>query len=133
MSCANCTRLGRPCVTSSVDRLDKVADDLASKIAKDEAIVSEKMEEMLRVMEQLQDARNRIARNKVVQKQNNRRLDEQLRHLVDNMPSADENAGFSQAVMLGQSLEGVGLADPFEWDFEPGFVGGTVAGGPDNS
>ncbi|KAL8964558.1 MAG: hypothetical protein Q9183_004372 [Haloplaca sp. 2 TL-2023] len=119
MSCANCTRMGKPCVTSSVDRLDKVAEDLANKISVDEKDASKMTDELLSLLEKIQRVKARIARNKAVQAQNNQRLEEQVRHMVENLPVEEENAGFSEAIRLGRSLEAVGAEDPFRWDFVP--------------
>jgi hypothetical protein len=119
MACAECTRRGRPCVTSSIARLDKVADDLAAKIAADEKSVSDTMDRIGELLSKVQEARARVARNKVVQEQNNRRLDEQVRHMVDSSVAEDENAGFSEAISLGNALEGMGSSDPFEWSWDP--------------
>ncbi|KAK5162600.1 uncharacterized protein LTR77_011283 [Saxophila tyrrhenica] len=118
MSCAQCTRMGKPCVTSSVARLDAVADDLASKISADEENASKMTDELLSLLDKIQRVKARIARNKVVQEQNNRRLDEQVRHMVENAPE-EENDGFSEAIRLGTQLEAVGAPDPFAWDFVP--------------
>ncbi|KAK3621424.1 hypothetical protein LTR56_022818 [Elasticomyces elasticus] len=114
MSCAECTRRGRPCVTSSIDRLDKVVDDLSEKIAKDEGGVEEAVANILALSSKIESLRQRIARNKVVRNQNNRRLDEQLRHAVENSSTnAELNASLSEAVSLGNQLERIGVPDPF--------------------
>ncbi|KAI4209400.1 MAG: hypothetical protein L6R36_009537 [Xanthoria steineri] len=118
--------MGRPCVTSSVARLDAVAEDLATKIAADEANASKMTDDLLSLLDKIQRVKARIARNKAVQEQNNRRLDEQVRHMVDNMPE-EENAGYSEAVGISRELEEIGAPDPFDWDFVPG-PSATTAG-----
>ena len=115
MACTECTRQGKPCVTSSLDRLDKVSDDLASKIANDERAVEGMMDEIGILLRCVDKARRRISRNKAVQSQNNDRVEEQVRHLVENLPPEEDNAGFSEAVFLGRDIEAAGLSDPFDW------------------
>ena len=61
MSCAECTRLGRPCVTSSIDRLDQVTDDLSSKIEADETKVAGLLDQMARMLRQVEEIRSRIS------------------------------------------------------------------------
>lgn len=119
MSCALCTRRGKPCVTSSLARLDKVADDLAAKIESDEKDASEMTDELLALLDKIQRVKARIARNKAIQEQNNRRVEEQVRHMVENVPVEEENRGFSEAISLGRGVEMAGLEDPFSWDFVP--------------
>ena len=50
MSYATCTRQGKPYITSSVARLDKVAEDLANKIATDEADASKITDKLLSLL-----------------------------------------------------------------------------------
>ncbi|KAM0724100.1 hypothetical protein Q7P37_000280 [Cladosporium fusiforme] len=119
MSCAECTCLGRPCVTSSIDRLDKVVDDLSAKIKTDEAGVEEAMNKIVAFSSQIESFRQRIARNKVVREQSSKRLDEQLRHAADTSSLTGLNEGFSDAATLGSQLRQAGLEDPFDWSFEP--------------
>lgn len=114
MSCAECTRLGRPCVTSSIDRLDKVVDDLSAKIKTDEAGVEEALNKIVTLSSQIESLRQRIARNKVVSDQNSKRLDEQLRHVADTSSLNGLNEGFSDAATLGSQLRQAGLEDPFD-------------------
>lgn len=118
MACAECTRQGRPCVTSSLDRLDRVADELAHKITADEKAVDTMMDEIGVLLRRVDEIRRRISRNKVVQTQNNRRTEEQVRHLVETLSPEEENAGFSEAVILGTGLEAVDASDPFDWSWE---------------
>ena len=66
MACSECTRLGRACVTSSVDRLDKVVDNLSNKILKDKQGVDKAVNKLLELSAQIKALRQRIARNKVV-------------------------------------------------------------------
>jgi prefoldin subunit 5 len=68
MACSECSRLGRPCVTSSIARLDKVVDDLSSRIEQDE-------EEVQKLLDYVEEVRRRIARNKRVREQNSKKLD----------------------------------------------------------
>lgn len=129
MSCAECTRRGRPCVTSSVDRLDRVVEELSSKIKQDESGIEEAMNRVLALASEIEKLRQRIARNKVIREQNNKRLDEQLRHLVENGSSAELNSDLSQAVTLGRDITNIGLEDPFDWSFDvPSAVDSTVSG-----
>lgn len=112
MSCAECTRLGRPCVTSSIDCLDKVIDDLSSKISADEAKVQE-------LLDQVESVRRRIARNKVIRSQNNERLDNQVRHAVEANSSSEEvNAGLSEVIEISRSLDSIDTEDPFDWRWD---------------
>lgn len=122
MSCELCTRQGKPCVTSSLERLDKVADDLAARIEADEKDASKMTDELLSLLEKIQRVKARISRNKAVQEQNNRRVEEQVRHLVENMPVEEENHSLSEAVSLGRGAEALGLEDPINWDFVPSWV-----------
>ena len=46
MTCSECTRMGRPCVTSSVNRLDAAVDKLSEKIRSDEERLAASMDEM---------------------------------------------------------------------------------------
>jgi regulator of replication initiation timing len=119
MSCSECTRLGRPCVTSSIDRLDKVVDDLSAKIKTDEGGVEEALNKIVALSSEIESLRQRIARNKVVREQNNKRLDAQLRHVADTSSLTGLNEGFSSAATLGQQVRQAGLEDPFDWSFEP--------------
>jgi regulator of replication initiation timing len=119
MSCSECTRLGRPCVTSSIDRLDKVVDDLSAKIKNDESGVEEALNKIVSLSSEIESLRQRIARNKVVREQNSKRLDSQLRHVADTSSFSGLNEGFSSAATLGAQVRQAGLEDPFEWSFEP--------------
>jgi len=119
MSCSECTRLGRPCVTSSIDRLDKVVDDLSAKIKNDESGVEEALNKIVSLSSEIESLRQRIARNKVVREQNSKRLDAQLRHVADTSSFTGLNEGFSSAATLGAQVRQAGLEDPFEWSFEP--------------
>jgi regulator of replication initiation timing len=118
MSCSECTRLGRPCVTSSIDRLDKVVDDLSTKIKNDESGVEEALNKIVALSSEIESLRQRIARNKVVRKQNSKRLDEQIRHVADTSSLTSLNEGFSSATILGAQIRQEGLEDPFDWSFE---------------
>ena len=69
------------------------------------------------ILRRVNELRRRIARNKTVRDQSNRRLDEQLRYVATD-PS-DENRTFSEAVRLGNALSSIGSPDPFDWSFEP--------------
>lgn len=128
MSCAECTRLGRPCVTSSIDRLDKVVDDLSAKIKNDESGVEEALNKIVALSSDIESLRQRIARNKVVREQNSKRLDAQLRHVADTASVTGLNDGFSSAAILGHQVEQAGLENPFDWSFEPAPSGPTIEG-----
>ena len=122
MSCSECSRLGRPCVTSSIARLDKVVDDLSSKIQQDE-------EEVQKLLDQVEEVRRRITRNKRVRDENSAKLDNQLahssendpggvddRHVVDNLPSGSPSHPLlTDAAVLDIQLGDLGVASPFSW------------------
>ena len=88
-------------MTSSIDRLDKVVDDLSAKIKNDESGVEEALNKIVSLSSEIESLRQRIARNKVVREQNSKRLDSQLRHVVDTSSFLGLNEEFSSAATLG--------------------------------
>ena len=70
--------MGRPCVTSSIDRLDAVADDLASKIQSDEKEAESLMSDVESLLRRVAEVRKRIASNRKAQEENNLRVDEEV-------------------------------------------------------
>lgn len=104
MSCAECTRLGRPCVTTSISRLDRAVDQLSDDIARDE-------QEVQSLLDKIEKIRQRVARNKVVRESNNKRLEEQVRHAAESLPEESEAVGVSVAA------DSQGFSDPFTWEF----------------
>ena len=61
MSCSECTRIGRPCVTSSIDRLDKVVDDLSAKVKNDKSGVEEALNKIVSLSSEIESLWQRIA------------------------------------------------------------------------
>jgi regulator of replication initiation timing len=106
-------------VTSSIDRLDKVLDDLSAKIENDETGVEEALNKIVSLSLEIESLRQRIARNKVIREQNSKRLDSQLRHVADTSSFTGLNEGFSSAATLGSQVRQAGLEAPFDWSFEP--------------
>lgn len=95
-------------------------------------------DELLSLLEKIQRVKARIARNKTVQAQNNRRLEEQVQHLVENMPAEEEHRSYSEAISIGHGVESFGLEDPINWDFVPSLdpsegVPEVSTGGPSSS
>lgn len=118
MGCANCERLGRPCVTSSIDRLDKTIDDLADKVQKDK-------QELSLALDKIQEIRARIARNEKVMKQENRRLDQQIAHAVENLgPTTIED--FSEVISAESGVLAAGFPSPFDWNFASSSAAGDT-------
>ena len=116
MACKECTRRGQPCVTTSLARLDKVADELIVKIKADEAEV----EELLTKVEAL---RQRIRRNRVVQQQNNRRVDEQVQHWLADRDGL-ENLGLEEG-----DFDVAGVESPLMWSFPASSAPGVPVSG----
>lgn len=116
MSCETCTRLGRACVTSSLDKLDRVVEELSSKISVDEQKLELKLSEVELLLSQVAEIRRRIARNKVVRQSSNLRVEEQVRHAIDNLPAEGSNELLLEDISETQfGLENVGVASPFEF------------------
>ena len=115
MSCAECTRRGRPCVTSSLDRLDAVADNLAAKIQTDEKEAEILMGEVESLLSRVAAIRKRIASSRKAQSENNRRVEEEVQHLVENLPPEQEEPLLLEAASLSVDLSGLGSPDPFSW------------------
>ena len=67
--CAECERRSRPYVVSSWEALDRASNNLSSKISEDE----KKVEQLL---DELDEVRRRLVRNRKVQEQNNTRSQE---------------------------------------------------------
>ena len=76
MAYAECIRQGKPYVTSSLDCLNKVSDNLASKIANNERAVEGMIDKIGILLCCIDEAQQRISWNKVVQSQNNNRVEE---------------------------------------------------------
>jgi regulator of replication initiation timing len=91
-------------VTSSIDRLNKVVDDLSTKIKNDESGVEEVINKIVSLSLEIESLRQRIARNKVVREQNSKRLDLQLRYVTDTSSFSGLNEGFSSAATLGAQV-----------------------------
>jgi seryl-tRNA synthetase len=104
--------MGRPCVTSSLDRLDAVADVLAAKIQTDEKEAESLMGEVESLLRRVSEVRKRIALNKKSQEDNNRRVEEEVQHLVENLPPDQEDSVLLEAASLSVDL---GPLDPFSW------------------
>ena len=64
MSCDKCTRIGRPCVTSSIDRLDAIAEDLALKIQLDKKEAESLMGDVESLLRRVAEVRKRLASNR---------------------------------------------------------------------
>ena len=120
MACSECSRLGRPYVTSFIARLDKVVDDLLSKIERDE-------EEVQKLLDQVEEVRRRIVRNKRVREQNSEKLDNQLtyasandldvaetRHLNNELlAESSSHPSLTDAAILDIRLEDFSMTSPF--------------------
>ena len=78
MSCDKCTRIGRPYVTSSINRLDAVADDLALKIQFNKKEAESLMSDVKSLLQRVVEVRKRIASNRKAQEENNLRVDEEV-------------------------------------------------------
>ncbi len=107
MSCSECTRKGRPCVTTSLEKLDRVSDDLSSKIEVDKA-------EVERLLNRLEEIRQRIRRNERIQEQNSRAIEKQVAHLVENMDDfVSDNPELSDLPGMTVDLASLGVESPF--------------------
>ena len=115
MSCDKCTRMGRPCVTSSIDRLDAVAEDLALKIQSDEKEAESLMGDVESLLWRVAEVRKRLASNRKAQEENNQRVNKEVWHLVENLPPEDEGPALLGAAELSVDLDHAGIEDPFSW------------------
>jgi SMC interacting uncharacterized protein involved in chromosome segregation len=106
-------------MTSSIDRLDKVLDDLSSKIENDECGVDEAFNKIVALSSEIGSLRQRITRNKVVREQNSKRLDAQIRHVADTSSLTGLNEDLSSAMTLSSQVRQTGLEGPFDLSFEP--------------
>ena len=64
MSCDKCTRMGRPCVTSSIDRLDAITEDLALKIQLDKKEAESLIGDVESLLRRVAEVRKRLASNR---------------------------------------------------------------------
>jgi len=67
--CVECTRRGRPCVSTSWVALDRASDGLVDKISSDEKRVEQ-------LLDELDEVRRRLLRNRKVREVNNQRAKE---------------------------------------------------------
>jgi len=114
--CAECERRGRPCVSSSWVALDRAGDNLSSKIAEDEGRVE-------RLLDELDEVRRRLVRNRKVQEQNNKKASDKWECLVRETAESGEPAQFEDfaATDFGFQLEGV--PSPFQFGGFANFSG----------
>ena len=64
MSCDKYTRMGRPYITSSIDRLDAIAEDLALKIQLDEEEAESLIGDVESLLRRVAEVRKRLASNR---------------------------------------------------------------------
>jgi SMC interacting uncharacterized protein involved in chromosome segregation len=102
-------------VTSSLDRLDAVADNLTARIQSDEKEAESIMNEVESLLRRLAEVRKRIVSDRKAQEENNRRVDEEVWHLVENLPPEGENSALLEAAVLSVDLGNAGAEDPFIW------------------
>jgi len=119
--CALCERRGRPCVSSSWETLDRTSDALVSKIAEDEKRVE-------RLLDELDEVRRRLVRNRKVQEQSNQKEQEKWDCVLREMADTNPPAQFEHLAATDYGLQLEGVLPPFDFS---AFVssGGTPAVG----
>jgi hypothetical protein len=71
------------------------------------------------MLRQVEEIRSRISQNKEVRLENNKRVEEEVRHLVENLPPESVNhPELSDAAVLDIGLESAGVQSPFTWSSE---------------
>ena len=67
------------------------------------------------LLRRVAEVRKRLASNRKAQEENNQRVDEEVWHLVENLPPEDEGPALLGAAELSVDLDHAGIEDPFSW------------------
>lgn len=116
--CAECELRGRPCVVSSWEALDRASDNLSSKISEDE----KKVEQLL---DELDEVRRRLVRNRKVQEQNNTRSQEKWDCLLRGLETSEQPAQFQDLAAVDFGFQLQNEPSPFTFDFQNGSASGV--------
>ena len=115
MSCAACTRLGKPCVTSSLAKLDRVVEELTEKIESDEQEIETLKSSAEDIFRKIEALRQRIRRNREVRERNNSKVEEEVAHLAANTPFDPNDPELFDFPEMASGLHSLGVRSPFQF------------------
>lgn len=104
-------------MSSSIESLDRAEDNLVEKIHAGEEEIKKKEAALFSVLEDLQEARRRLQRDRKLLDVNNERLKKKLECVLRDTPVVgSEGIGVENAVLDESVLRSLELASPFQWD-----------------
>jgi hypothetical protein len=113
--CATCERRARPCVSSSWAALDRASDHLSSKISEDEKRVE-------RLLDELDEVRRRLVRNRKVQEQNNTKSQEKWDCMLRELESSEAPTQFEDLASVDFGFQMAGVQSPFSFSLPSDLV-----------
>jgi hypothetical protein len=123
LKCAECVRVGRPCVNLSWSSLDKTREEYAKKVEADEALLAQVLARLMRnkkILKQAEERAKRKAQCLMSEMDLNGELESEVSESAD-CPAADATVGFSP--LLWSTL---GMVDDFTtFDPAPVVTGGS--------
>lgn len=98
LKCAECVRVGRPCVNLSWESLDKTRAEYEKKVEEDEKLLSDVIARLLRNKKILAQAKDRAAKKAECLANELEESGEDVRAEEINCPAADALVGYSPAM-----------------------------------
>jgi hypothetical protein len=98
LKCAECVRVGRPCVNLSWESLDKTRAEYEKKVEEDEKLLSDVIARLLRNKKILAQAKDRAAKKAECLANELEEEGEDVRAEEINCPAADALVGYSPAM-----------------------------------
>jgi hypothetical protein len=98
LKCAECVRMGRPCVNLSWESLDKTRAEYEEKVEKDEQLLAEVIARLLRNKKILAQAKDRAAKKAECLANELEESGEDVRAEEISCPAADALVGYSPAM-----------------------------------
>jgi hypothetical protein len=114
LKCAECTKIGKPCVNMSWESLDKTREEYQAKVDADEKLLAEVISRLLRNKKILAQAKER-ARRKTLCLASELEMEGEEVNASINCPAASVGAAFSPTMwttmgLIDESVNTVGMS-----------------------